>query len=224
MKIGIVTAQESEARPFLENRNYTKTQCGSFAVYKTAVGGREVFLCYPAYVGEICAAAAVQLLITGFGAEVILNFGVVGALTHKTSLFSALLVGSVVHYDMDTSAADDCQPGRYLCFDDTAIECDKTLLDKARKLSDLPVARCASADKFVEGREAKTRLHELYGADICDMESAGILITCKMNGVPCLMVKSVSDSLTDGAAEYETNLNAAVDAFFLFAEKLIALL
>ena len=46
---------------------------------------------------------------------------------------------------------------------------------------------------FVAKKEDKERLVKLYNADICEMETAGILITCKKNGIPCLMVKSVSD-------------------------------
>ena len=34
------------------------------------------------------------------------------------------------------------------------------------------------------------------------MESAAVLLTCRRCGVPCLMIKAVSDGLTGGGEEY----------------------
>ena len=53
--------------------------------------------------GEIAAAAGTQFLITKYGAEFIINFGVVGGLTPEMSLAKTCVVESVVHYDFDTS-------------------------------------------------------------------------------------------------------------------------
>lgn len=61
---------------------------------------------------------------------------------------------------------------------------------------------CASGDKFVGDAAEKLWLHNEFGADICDMESAAILLTCDRNRVPCLIIKAVADSLSGGAAEY----------------------
>jgi adenosylhomocysteine nucleosidase len=84
--------------------------------------------------------------------------------------------------------------------------------------------RCASADKFVDDAEQKSKLAKDFGAEICDMESAGILFTSKMNNVPCLLVKCISDSLTGGSGEYAQNAKKAASGFFNFAEKLANLL
>ena len=58
--------------------------------------------------GEIAAAAGTQFLITKYGAEFIINFGVVGGLTPEMSLAKTCVVESVVHYDFDTSTIDNC--------------------------------------------------------------------------------------------------------------------
>ena len=57
-------------------------------------------------------------------------------------------------------------------------------------------------DKFVGNQEEKQHLHNQYGADICEMESAAVLLTCLRSGVPCLMIKAVSDGLTGGGEEF----------------------
>lgn len=219
MKIGIFTAMEKEAESFLHG-GAIKEKVGGFSLYHFPLGKHSAVLCCPPSVGEIAASAACQLLITKYGVDCILNFGVVGALTPKTSVHSFVYVGDVVHYDMDTSQADGYPVGGYGCFDDVAVKCDQDLLAKARKVNDLPVVRCASADKFVGNVEAKTALNRDFGAEICDMESAGILFACKFNKIPCLLVKCISDSLFDGVKEYYENVHGACEGFFQFAHQL----
>lgn len=219
MKIGIFTAMEKESVSFLKS-DTPKMKVGAFDVYTLKLGKHDAYLCCPPTVGEIAAAAACQLLISKFGVDVILNFGVVGALTKDTSLLSTVLVESVVHYDMDTHEIDGWPVGLYGCFDDVFVKCNETLLQKALSVAEMPLVRCASADKFVSTKESKTALNVQFGAEICDMESAGILFACKFNKIPCLLVKCVSDSLCGGNSEYIDNARKAARGFFDFAEKL----
>ena len=212
MKIGIFTAVDTEALSFV-SAGAVKEVNGAFTVYFFKLGSHDAVLCCPPSVGEIAAAAACQLLITEYKVDVIFNFGVVGALTENTSLFSTVLVKDVVHYDMDTSQIDPFPVGRYECFDDVAVPCDSVLLARALSACNIPVVRCASADKFVSDPARKAALNTNFGAQICDMESAGILFTCKFNNIPCLLVKCVSDSLTGGANEYEQNSVRAAENF-----------
>jgi len=49
---------------------------------------------------------------------------------------------------------------------------------------------------------------------VCDMESAGIFLVAKLNKVPCLFLKGISDTFNEGAKEYnllkeETSLKCA---------------
>ena len=122
MKIGIFTAVDTEALSFV-SAGAVKEVNGAFTVYFFKLGSHDAVLCCPPSVGEIAAAAACQLLITEYKVDVIFNFGVVGALTENTSLFSTVLVKDVVHYDMDTSQIDPFPVGRYECFDDVAVPC-----------------------------------------------------------------------------------------------------
>ncbi len=223
MTIGIFTAMEKEARSFLREGTYTQIKDGDFDVYGFLLGAHNAVLCCPPSVGEIAAAAACQLLIGKYNADVIFNFGIVGALTEQTSLLSAVIVGSVVHYDMDVTQIDEhTAVGRYGCFDDVAVDCDRDLICAALKIANLPVVRCASADKFVSAADQKTALRQNFGAEICDMESAGILFTCKFNNIPCLMIKSISDSLFGGSGEYRQNAVKAAEGFFNLASAICA--
>lgn len=68
--------------------------------------------------------------------------------------------------------------------------------------------KLASGDKFA-GLEAKTVLREEWGCDIVDMEGAAIAISSKLYGANFVMIKAVSDALTDGEAEYDDNFERA---------------
>lgn len=153
--------------------------------------------------GEIAAAAATQLLLCVCGVEMIVNFGVVGALTEDAGARRLCAVKSVVHYQFDTSQADGSVPGRYLELPDVYIPTDETLLRAAMaRVDGLRAVICASGDRFVGNSEERIALHERFGADICEMEAAGIALTAHRCGVPCLLIKMVSDGLYGGAEEF----------------------
>lgn len=220
MTIGIFTALEKEADSFLRQCKAIRMNDGHFSVWEFMLGGCNAVLCCPPSVGEIAASAACQLLISKYKVDIILNFGIAGALTDQTALLSTVFAKSVVHYTMDTSAVDGIEKGRYQFFDGIAVECDRDLLAAGQSVCDLPAVRCASADKFVADPQEKQDLSDRFGTQICDMESAGVLFTCKFNGVSCLIVKCISDSLCGGADEYEQNSRKAANGFFDYAQKL----
>lgn len=155
--------------------------------------------------GEIAAAMATQFLITQFSADLIVNFGVVGGLTSEMTLTRTCIVESVVHYDFDTSEADGCEVGRYLNYPSIYIPTTKEIVDKVLAIEpNLKKVICASGDKFISQKEQKNELHKKFNANICEMEAAGIILTCNKNKVPCLLIKTVSDSIDGGVSEFKT--------------------
>lgn len=162
--------------------------------------------------GEIAAASGTQFLISEYRVDMIINFGIVGGLTEEMSKTKVCIVEKVVHYDFDTSTVDNVEVGRYLDYPDIYIPTSSQLLQKAIELNSklLPVI-CASGDKFIADPEQKAELHRKFGAQICEMEAAGIVLTCNRNEVPCMMIKIVSDGITGGVEEFlETKDEAAM--------------
>ena len=211
MKIGMIVAMEREIESAISafgSPLRTESVCGmNISVYKIA--DSEIYLTRSG-AGEIYAAGAAQLLITRYSVDAIVNYGIVGGLTEEMTLCRTVAVDKVVHYDFDTSPVDGCGPARYINYPSIYLETDKTLLNRAlAAVPGLKKVICASGDKFVADPEKKRELHEKYGADICEMESAGIFLTADRAGVPVLMIKSVSDSLFGGAAEAEKNVEEA---------------
>ena len=172
--------------------------------------------------GEIAAAGCTQFLISEYKVDMILNFGVVGGLTAEMSKTKTCIVEKVVHYDFDTSAVDNWEVGRYAGYPDVYLPASKELVEKAIKINpDLMPVICASADKFVADPEAKSNLNKQFGAHICEMEAAGIVLICNRNNVPCLLIKSVSDSIEGGAEEFRNTIDEAAALCLDIADAII---
>ena len=54
------------------------------------------------------------------------------------------------------------------------------------------------------------------------MEAAGIVLICNRNNVPCLLIKSVSDSIEGGAEEFRNTVNEAAALCLNIADKIIS--
>lgn len=214
MKIGMIVAMASEIEALLLKIGAPlgAESFGGYEVKSYRIGKNELYV-VKSGVGEIYAASATQMLITKYGVGMIVNFGICGGLSYDMTLTRAVVVEKVVHYDFDTSEIDGCEAGRYPDYPDVYIPASKELVDAAIEAEpSLTVVICASADKFVGSPERKRELNRLYGAKICEMEAAGILLTANRAGVPALLIKAVSDGVDAGAEEFEKTVSEAAES------------
>ena len=219
--IGMVVAVEMDAVLSRYGAPSEKRRVAGFEVY-TYTGADYTIYALNSGAGEIAAAAATQLLISVFHADLILNFGVVGGLTEEMAKARTCVVESVVHYDFDTSEAGWAEPARYLDYPTAYIPASAALVERALSIEPrLKKVVCASADKFVGSPDRKRELHALYGAEICEMEAAGIVLTCNRSGVPCLLIKTVSDGIEGGAEEFNAELQRSAALCLAVADKII---
>jgi len=208
VKIGIVCAMVKEVMPLLKKIGLPQEKkINGYPCYFLTKNGNDVIIIQSGY-GEIYGSGATATLIS-LGAEQIYNFGVCGALTEELSSCDSVAVSGVVHYDFDLSAIDPVEPGVYPNQESAVIPTDKTLLKCVlEKFPNLKVGVCASGDKFIANENFKAELNKKFGATICDMESAGILLSSQVANVPCFMLKTVSDG-KGGAQEYLKTVNTA---------------
>lgn len=219
--IGMVVAVEMDAVLSRYGAPSEKRREAGFDIY-TYTGADYTIYALNSGAGEIAAAAATQLLISVFHADMILNFGVVGGLTDEMAKARTCVVESVVHYDFDTSEAGWAETARYLDYPTVYIPTTAALADQAVGIEPrLKKVICASADKFVGSPDRKRELHALYGAEICDMESAAVVLTCNRSGVPCLLIKTVSDGIEGGAEEFKAELQRSAALCLAVADKII---
>ena len=220
-KIGMLVAVEMDAVLRRYGRAARVEERHGFEMHQYDMDGYELYVLRSG-AGEIAAAAAAQMLIDRYETEMIVNFGVVGGLTPEMAQTKTCVVEKVVHYDFDTSAYDDTLPGQYFSYPDVFLRPDRRLVERAVAIEpSLKVVTCASADKFVAGEQAKTALHERWGADICEMEAAAVVLTCDRSGVPCLLIKTVSDGLTQGGEDFGEALARTSEICLEVADRII---
>lgn len=222
--IGMVVAMDKEVKPFFEKfgSDVQSFKIGGYDIFSCQIANKKIYL-IKSGIGEILASSATQLLISVYKCDIILNFGVCGSLTDNISVCETVVVNGVVHYDFDLSSIDGTKVGEYPNAGGCVIKTNKELLDLALKVdSSLKCVICASADKFVADESIKTKLNLDYGAEICDMESAGVLLTANMNNVPTLIIKAVSDG-KGGAEEFNRRVKVASKAYIETVNKIIEL-
>ncbi|MBR4726174.1 MAG: 5'-methylthioadenosine/S-adenosylhomocysteine nucleosidase [Lachnospiraceae bacterium] len=205
MTIGMIVAIPQEINALFESfGKYAgeDVECG-YRVFMYEVGKHRIIVTGSG-AGEIEAAAATQFLITKYYVNLVVNFGVVGGLTPDMVLHRTVVVDKAVHYQYDATPFDSTiSIGQHVGMPDLYIPATPNFVKIALKVApELTSVICASADKFVEKPEDKKMLRNTYGADICDMESAGIMLTCIRNEVPMMLIKAVSDNLEGNAEQF----------------------
>lgn len=221
-KIGMIVAVEIQS---------ILQKYGSQLVEETDMAGYKVFLYQTERyqliivncgVGQIAAASGTQFLISEYHVDLVVNFGVVGGLTDAISTTKVCIVESVVHYDFDTSSVDNVEVGRYLQYPDIYIPTTPELVEKAINLYPqlVPVV-CASGDKFIADADMKRQISKRFGADICEMEAAGVVLTCNRNKIPCILIKIVSDSICGGHEEFVETKDIAAEMCLKIVDKVL---
>ena len=221
-KIGMVVAMDKEISPFLDKmgKAVKSYEVGGHKVLSYQINGKDVYL-IKSGIGEIYAASSTAILINVFKCDLILNFGVCGSLISKVGVMQSVVVKGVVHYDFDLSEIDNVAVGQYPDYASPVMATNNELIDLATSISsELKQVVCASADKFVAKSEVKKYLNETFGAEVCDMECAGVLLTCDTAKIPCLIIKAVSDG-EGGAEEFNKTVKAASKVYIDTVSKIL---
>ena len=159
---------------------------------------------YVSGIGKVNAAAATQQAI-GDGAREVWNVGVAGGFDAAHDVGDCLVIDRAVEYDFDLSEVNGTRVGvhdermtpYFACADDFA--------------PDLPRATLATGDRFGDSDADLATLADL-GATVRDMEGAAVAHVCERNGVPCHMLKSLSDVHGKGSmvGQYQLNRDRAL--------------
>lgn len=208
-KIGLIVAIEMDAI-FEHYHEWKELEAPpGFKLFRVKRDTYDIYILQTG-MGEIAAASGVQYLSAKFSVDCIVNFGVVGGLTSDMQKQKICLVDRVVHYKYDCSEFMALAIGQVDGHESIYLRTSESLVKSALSVMDgLTLATCCSGDKFISTAEEKQYLHDTFGGDICDMESAGIVLTCEANGLPCLLLKAVADGLADGAAGFYAELQSA---------------
>ena len=203
-KIGLIGAMVEEIRLMEEKlEQETVTVKAGIRFMEGTLNGKPVVLCKSG-VGKVNAAVCTQILIDRFGADAVIFTGVAGALDPSLDIGDVVVSTECVQHDMDASPLGF--PRGTIPFADTSVfPADPELVRLAYEASKaLPggrvlKGRVLSGDQFVADRETVRRLHEELQGVCVEMEGAAVAQVCAMNGVPYVVIRSMSDK-ADGSA------------------------
>ncbi len=165
--------------------------------------GREAVLsvCGP---GKVNAALCAQAMILHFHPDCLLNLGVAGSGESGVCIGDMVAATAAVQHDMDTSPLGD--PVGYVSMVGvTEFPCDPALTERlvraAGRIEGVRVHRgiVATGDQFIHDAAQRGRIHDLFGAKAVEMEGAAVAHACLMNGVPCGILRSISDNADGGS-------------------------
>ena len=212
MRMGIIGAMESEVQNLIARMDgvtYREKAGRRFAV--GTLSGKEVVVVQSG-IGKVAAAITAQMLIDVFGVDALLNTGMAGGLDPRLAVKDLVIATAALQHDFDITAfghargflygEDDTKP--------TLFVADAALCAKAREAAAaaLPAGSkaidgvIASGDIFVDDSALKAQLRDGFGAAAAEMEGAAIAQTAVANGVPFVILRTISD-----LAEHQANVS-----------------
>lgn len=213
MKIGIFAAEQQEIENIQQRLQGKKTEKAGLIFY-TAEYGVHTVISVCGGIGKVNAAVCTQLLISDFGAEVIINTGTAGGLNETLRVFDLVVSVDAVQHDVDVCPFGYARgqvpgaPSPFWQADDNLRSCVMNTFaklktecaDDFRNTNTMIAGRIASGDRFIVDTAIKKEIIDVFHADCVEMEGAAVAQTCVMNAVPFVILRCISDNAGEPAA------------------------
>lgn len=224
MRLGIISALEEEQHGIVEAMEGVATALhgGRVTTHGNLWGIDAV--CVLSRIGKVAAAVTATLLVEKFGVTHILFTGVAGAGDKNIAVGDVIVADALVQHDMDASPlfprfevpltglthfrSDHAMSLQLMNAAQGFLENDfLTAIDAQQRatfrLQQPRVHRglVASGDQFMDEREAILQLNrDLPGLVAVEMEGAAVAQVCYELGIPCAVLRTISDNANEEAA------------------------
>ena len=188
--------------------------------YTGLLQGRRVALCC-AGIGKVNAACAAQLLIARFGAKALVFSGIAGNMTDKIGVGDVVIGGTLVYHDADREMISDTFP--YL----KEFAADPVLVAAAEQACTdagvkYIVGKIATGDTFVGDSATKAAIEAKCAPDCVEMEGAAVSQIAAKNGVPCVILRAMSDNADEDGHEVLVVKKFSIGEYVATATKIVA--
>ena len=182
MIIGIMGAMPDEVDQLCAKlEQVTKETYAGVEYHQGMLNGRQVVVCC-AGMGKANAASTVQVLITKYGAEKIIFSGIAGNMTSKIGMI-AQSAPFTAEYHGDPALV-------------------KAALDACNACGVKAIAgKIATGDLFVGDAATKKAIEDKCQPDCVEMEGAAVSQVAARNGVPCVILRAMSDNADESGYE-----------------------
>ena len=199
-KYGIIAAMQEEMQEIKKiMQDIEQQKIYELTFIKGMINESEVVL-VEAGVGKVNAARTTQVLIDNFKVDAIINVGSAGAANDELDIGDIVIGKRLVQHDFDITAFG--HPKGYISNVGQFIDSDIELIEKMEKtiskLQDtgfkIKVGTIASGDIFCTEPNMKDKIRSKFDTDAIEMEGAAIAQVCKLDNMPFIVIRSISDS------------------------------
>ena len=222
--IGLISAMEEEIILFRDRSEIAETvQVAGIDFHIGVLEGRNVVIVRSG-IGKVNAAVATQILVDRFGVRAVIISGLAGSLVPALRRGDVVVSNIVVQHDVDLTSFGR-RAGEIRADVSRFLEADAALVHAAAEAFErchdqqagrsLVVGTIATGDVFVSDPSKSRWLQREFGAVAAEMEGGAVGQVCRMNGIPFVAVRVISDGGGEGAAdEFRQFLSdASVTAF-----------
>lgn len=199
-KYGIITAMQEEMQEIQKlMKEISFIEIYGLNFIEGKINNKQVVL-IEAGVGKVNAARTTQILIDKFDIDAVINVGSAGASNEELSIGDIVIGKKLVQHDFDITAFD--HPKGYISNVGQYFNSNKQLIEKIenaiQNLEDsdfkILVGTIASGDIFCTDIKMKEKIRNKFEADAIEMEGAAIAQVCKLDNIPFVVIRGISDS------------------------------
>ncbi len=198
-KYGIIAAMKEEMQE-IKNimREIEEQNIFELVFVKGKINDSEIVL-VEAGVGKVNAARVTQILIDNFEIDVIINVGSAGAANDELEIGDIVIGEKLVQHDFDITAFG--HPKGHISNVGQFVESDNLLIEKMEQIIlslqndefKIKIGTIASGDIFCTELKMKEKIRNKFSADAIEMEGAAIAQVCKLDNIPFIVIRSISD-------------------------------
>ena len=198
--VGIIGAMSEEVNIIKDEMQFSYEEIiGKVTFYIGSLRNRKIVLAESG-IGKVNAAMLATIMIVKFNVKAVCFSGVAGALDSKLKVGDVVIGEKMLQHDMDVREFG-LKKGEIPRMDTSVFLSNDRLMEivKEYKLPNNKIytGTIISGDQFISQKQAKQELADEFNAICVDMESAAVAQVCHRLDKKCLVIRSISDSVTD---------------------------
>ena len=199
-RYGIIAAMEEEMQEIKKIMNNTR----EMKIYELIfiigkINNIEIVL-VKSGVGKVNAGRTTQILVDNFDVDGIINVGSAGSVNDEFEIGDIIIGKRLIQHDFDITAFG--HPKGFISNIGQVVESDSELIAKMEKtISNISknnfkvkIGTIVSGDIFCTELKMKEKIRKKFDADAVEMEGAAIAQVCKLDNVPFIIIRSISDT------------------------------
>lgn len=198
--LGIIAAMQEEMNEIKKIMNNVQEKTiYELKFYEGTINNKNIVL-VESGVGKVNAARTTQVLIDNYKIDAIINVGSAGSANQELQIGDIVIGKTLVQHDFDITAFG--HPKGYISNVGERIKSDENLIKSMEQTIEnlqnkefkIKIGTIASGDIFCTEPKMKEKIRDKFNADAIEMEGAAIAQVCKLDNMPILVIRSISDS------------------------------